>query len=252
VWLVGSGPGDPDLLTRRAERLLRTAGIIFYDALVSVDILALAPQARLVCVGKRSGHHSVAQSMTCRMLVEAAKAGLRVVRLKGGDPAMFGRAAEELSALRKAGIRVDICPGVTAASAAAAAVGVSLSLRGVARRVQFITAHSRRGFALDLDWAALAAPDATLVVYMGRDAAPELSRNLIDAGMPATTAVVIACNVSQPDQKLLRTRLDLLPLVTRGFAQDAPTLIMIGDAVARTEEEAILEATMLQGAAELP
>lgn len=238
VWLVGAGPGDPDLLTRRAERLLRCADIVFHDALVGPEILSFACRARLIPVGKRSGRHSQDQATIDRLLVAAAAAGQRVVRLKGGDPAMFGRAAEELTALRQAGILVRICPGVTAASATAAAAGVSLSLRGVARRVQFVTAHSRRGAALDLDWPKLADPDATLAVYMGRDAAPQLSRELIRAGLPADTPVLIACNVSLPGEHLLRTRLDLLPVVTRGFAGDSPTLILIGAAVGQTQDRA--------------
>ncbi len=231
VWLVGAGPGDPDLLTRKAERLLAAASIVFYDALVGPAILDLAPRAELVNVGKRSGRHSKDQATIDAMLVAAARAGHRVVRLKGGDPSIFGRSTEELTALREAGIPVAICPGVTTASAAAASAGVSLSLRGIARRVQFVTAHSRRGAALDLDWDALADPQATLAVYMGREAAAEISRRLIGAGLAPDTPVLIACNVSLPGETLLRTRLDLLPLVARGFASGSPTLILIGEAM---------------------
>ncbi len=231
VWLVGAGPGDPDLLTRKAERLLAAASIVFYDALVGPAILELAPRAELVNVGKRSGRHSKDQATIDAMLVVAAQAGHRVVRLKGGDPSIFGRSMEELSALRAAGVPVHICPGVTSASAAAASAGVSLSLRGIARRVQFVTAHSRRGAALDLDWGALADPQATLAVYMGREAADEISRRLIGAGLAPDTPVLIACDVSLPGETLLRTRLDLLPLVARGFASGSPTLILIGEAM---------------------
>ncbi len=231
VWLVGAGPGDPDLLTRKAARLLTLADIVFFDALVGAAILDLAPDAEHHSVGKRSGRHSKDQATINHLLVAAAREGRRVVRLKGGDPAIFGRATEELDALRAAGIAVRICPGITAASATAAAAGVSLSSRGMARRVQFVTAHSRRGAALDIDWAALADRNATLGIYMGRDAAGEVSRALIHAGLPGATPVVIACNVSLPEERLLRTRLDLLPLATRAFAVDAPTLILIGDAL---------------------
>jgi len=232
VWLVGAGPGDPELLTRKAERLLTRAEIVFYDALVGPAILELAGHAELVPVGKRSGRHSKEQASIDKLLVAAALTGRRVVRLKGGDPSIFGRSMEELTALRAAGVTARICPGVTAASAAAASAGISLSLRGIARRVQFVTAHSRRGAAADLDWQALADPDATLAVYMGREAAGEVSRALIAAGLPGSTPVLIACNVSLPAEKLLRTRLDLLPLATLAFAQDLPTLILVGDAVA--------------------
>lgn len=231
VWLVGAGPGNPDLLTRKAERLLAAADIVFHDALVGPAILELAPQAEWVSVGKRAGRHSKEQGTIDQLLVAAALAGKRVVRLKGGDPSIFGRSAEELSALRAAGVPVHVCPGITAASATAASAGLSLSLRGIARRVQFVTAHSRRGAALDLDWQALADPHATLAIYMGREASGEVSRQLIAAGLPGNTPVLIACNVSLADEKLLRTRLDLLPLATRSLAADLPTLILIGEAV---------------------
>jgi uroporphyrin-III C-methyltransferase len=237
VWLVGAGPGDPDLLTRKAERLLGHADIVFHDALVGTAILDLAPQADWVSVGKRSGRHSKEQGTIDQLLVAAALAGKRVVRLKGGDPSIFGRSTEELTTLRAAGVPVHVCPGITAASATAASAGLSLSLRGIARRVQFVTAHSRRGAALDLDWQALADPAATLAIYMGREAAGEVSCRLIAAGLPGSTPVLIACNVSLPDEKLLRTRLDLLPLATRSFAADLPTLILVGEAVAHRSEE---------------
>ncbi|ATP19544.1 MULTISPECIES: uroporphyrinogen-III C-methyltransferase [Sphingobium] len=236
VWLVGAGPGDPDLLTRKAERLIRAADIIFHDALVGPGILDLiSDHAERVSVGKRSGRHSKDQQTIDEMLVEAALAGKRVVRLKGGDPAMFARSTEEMTALRAVGVRVRICPGITAASAVAASAGISLSLRGIARRVQFVTAHSRRGQALDLDWDALADPACTLAVYMGREAAPELSRALIAAGLPGATPALITCDASLPQEQQLRTRLDLLPLVTQAFADDRPTLILIGEAVAQAD-----------------
>ena len=236
VWLVGAGPGDPDLLTMKAVRLIERADIVFYDALVGPGVLALIPpRAERVSVGKRSGRHSKDQRTIDALLVEAATAGKRVVRLKGGDPSLFGRAAEEMTALRKAGHRVHICPGITAASAAAASAGVSLSLRGVARDVRFVTAHSRRGAALDLDWTALAGAGTTLAFYMGRDAAGDIAKGLIGAGMPAATPVLIACNASLPDEKHLSTRLDLLALATRALADDAPTLILIGEALRRSD-----------------
>ena len=243
VWLVGAGPGDPDLLTRKAERLIGAADIIFYDALVGPGILELIPDGvDRVSVGKRSGRHSKEQGTIDDLLVAAGRASRRVVRLKGGDPAMFARATEELAALRAAGIPVRICPGITAASAAAASAGLSLSLRGTARRVQFITAHSRRGQALDLDWQALADPACTLAVYMGRDAAPALSRALIAAGLAGSTPALVACDISLPQEQMLRTRLDLLPIVAKGFAKDRPTLLLIGEAVGQSD---ILTATSL-------
>lgn len=234
VWLVGAGPGDPELLTRKAERLLGTASVIFHDALVGQGILALAgPGARLVHVGKRSGRHSKDQRTIDRMIVDAALAGERVVRLKGGDPAIFGRATEELEACREAGIPVRICPGVTAASGAAASLGQSLTLRGLARKLTFVTAHARAGEELTLDWAALADPQATLAVYMGKAAAGKVAAGLMAAGLPGTTPVVIVENASLPDETIFHTRLDLLPLAARTALGNGPALLLIGQAMLR-------------------
>lgn len=233
VWLVGAGPGDPELLTRKAEALIGAASMIFHDALVSPAVLALAPaDARCIPVGKRSGRHSKTQEEINRLLVSAALAGERVVRLKGGDPSVFGRSAEELAALAAADIPARICPGITAASAAAASVAISLTLRGAVRRLQFVTAHARAGEALALDWKALADPAATLAVYMGRGAAAEIAARLTENGLASDTPVLVAANVSLPDALLLRTRLDLLPLAVKSIDPDACILLLIGSAVA--------------------
>ncbi len=239
VWLVGAGPGDPDLLTRKAVRLIEAADIVFHDALVGPGVLDLIPtHTERVSVGKRSGRHSKDQRTIDALLVNAAAAGKRVVRLKGGDPSIFGRSAEELAALREAGFPVRICPGITTACAAAASAGMSLSLRGIARDVRFVTAHSKRGAALDIDWPSLAHDGSTLVFYMGRDAAGEIMRGLMTAGMPGVMPVMIACNVSAPDERRLATRLDLLDLATRSFAAATPTLILVGAAVSLAETAA--------------
>ncbi|MBB4633282.1 uroporphyrinogen-III C-methyltransferase [Sphingosinicella soli] len=233
VWLVGAGPGDPELLTRKAEKLIGAASVIFFDALVSRDILALAPaEARCIPVGKRSGRHSKTQKEINRLLVSAALAGERVVRLKGGDPSIFGRSAEEVAALAAAGISARICPGITAASAAAAGAGISLTLRGVAQRFQCVTAHARAGEPLSLDWKALADPAATLAIYMGRGAAPEIAARLMHNGLASDTSVLVAANVSLPNAILIRTRLDLLPLTVKSIDHDAPVLLLIGSATA--------------------
>lgn len=247
VWLVGAGPGDVELLTLKAARLIAAAETVFHDALVGPDILALAAHAELVSVGKRAGRHSKDQRTIDTMLVAAARTGKRVLRLKGGDPSLFGRSAEEMTALRDAGIRVQVCPGITAASAAAASAGVSLSLRGTAREVRFVTAHSRNGAALDLDWQGLAAGKPTLAFYMGRGAAGEIARRLIEAGLDPATPVLIACHVSLPHERRLATRLDLLSVATRAFAEDAPTLILVGEAV-RVEGKQLLAAPALREA----
>lgn len=237
VWLVGAGPGDPELLTAKALRLIGAADIVFHDALVGPAILDLVPPGtRCVSVGKRAGRHSKDQQTIDAMLVAAARAGLRVVRLKGGDPSLFGRSAEEMAALRAAGCPVRICPGVTAASAAAASAALSLTLRGIARDVRFVTAHSRNGGALDLDWEGLARGGGTLAFYMGRGAAGKIARSLIAAGMAPATPVLIACNVSLPDERLLSTSLDLLGIATRSFAAEAPTILLIGEAVLQAHQ----------------
>jgi uroporphyrin-III C-methyltransferase len=229
VWLVGAGPGDPDLLTRKAERLIGAASVVFHDALVGPGVLALVPRtARLVSVGKRSGRHSRDQRTIDALLVAAALAGERVVRLKGGDPAIFGRAAEELSACGAAGVPVHVCPGVTAASAAAAGLGLSLTLRGLARRLTLVTAHVRSGEELDLDWQALADPQATLAIYMGKAAAPVVASRLIAAGLAPDTPAVLVESASLPGERHLFTRLDLLPLAARAALGDGPTVILVG------------------------
>lgn len=232
VWLVGAGPGDPDLLTRKAEKLMLDASVIFYDALVGQGVLALIPEhVRMVSVGKRAGRHSKDQKTIDALLVEAALAGERVVRLKGGDPSIFGRANEELTACRDAGIRVNICPGITAASAAAAGLGQSLTLRGTARRLTFVTAHTQKGKVLSLDWQALADPQATLAVYMGKSSASSIAEGLMDAGLPGETPVALVENASLPHERQFHTRLDLLPLAARTALGDGPAIMLIGSAI---------------------
>lgn len=233
VWLVGAGPGDPELLTRKAERLIGLASVVFHDALVGPGILGFVnPSARIVYVGKRSGRHSQDQASIDRLIVAAALAGQRVVRLKGGDPAIFGRATEELDACRAAGVSVSICPGVTAASAAAAALGASLTLRGLARKLVFVTAHAKGGEDLELDWQSLADPNATLAIYMGKAAAELLATQLMAAGLPAATPVAMVENASLPSERQFRTRLDLMPLAARTALGDGPALLLIGAALA--------------------
>lgn len=238
VWLVGAGPGDPELLTRKAERLIREASVIFHDALVGEGVLDLVPRGvRLVSVGKRSGRHSKDQRTIDGLIVDAALAGERVVRLKGGDPSIFGRATEELDACRAAGIAVRICPGVTSASAAAASVGLSLTLRGLARRLTFVTAHTRKGETVDLDWPALADPQATLAIYMGKAAAPVVSAKLIRAGLAPDTPVVMVESASLPEERRFSTRLDLLPLAARTALGEGPAVILVGRSVAGSGAE---------------
>ncbi|HET9630567.1 MAG TPA: uroporphyrinogen-III C-methyltransferase [Novosphingobium sp.] len=235
VWLVGAGPGDPDLLTRKAERLIRGATVVFHDALVGRGVLRLIPPAtRRVYVGKRSGRHSQDQATIDRLLITAALAGERVVRLKGGDPAIFGRATEELAACRAAGVPVAICPGITAASAAAAGLGRSLTLRGLSRKLVFVTAHTQGDEPLLLDWRSLADPAATLAIYMGKSAADAIARNLIAAGLPPETPSALVQSVSMREERLLVTRLDLLGLAVKTLPGAGPLLILVGEAMSES------------------
>lgn len=238
VWLVGAGPGDPDLLTRKAERLLAQADIVLHDALISAEVLAIAAQAELISVGKRSGRHSMSQDQINALILIAAREKRRVVRLKGGDPSIFGRSAEEMHHLLAHDISVRICPGITTASAAAASGLASLTLRGQARKLTFVTAHARAGETLRLDWASLARDDTTLAFYMGRGAAAEIKQGLIEAGRAPDTPVLIATNVSMPGENVVRGRLDALGFLVRAISNDAPTLILVGEAVAALDQPA--------------
>ena len=253
VWLVGAGPGDPDLLTVKAARLIASASVVFHDALVGPGVLDLIPAGvRRVSVGKRSGRHSKPQEAIDALLVAAALAGERVVRLKGGDPAIFGRAAEELTACRAAGVRTHICPGVTAASAAAASLGTSLTLRGLARRLTFVTAHARGTEPLDLDWSALADPAATLAIYMGKAAAPLVARELQRAGLACDTPVAMVENASLPEERIFTTRLEFLPLAARTALGDGPALILVGAAMSLARASAAQEDRREGAAASFP
>ena len=235
VWLVGAGPGDPDLLTRKAEKLIGAADIVFYDALVGPGVLdMIAEGVERVSVGKRSGRHSKAQDSINDLLLAAAKVGKRVVRLKGGDPSIFGRSAEEMAHLASEGVRFRICPGITTASAAAASGGASLTLRGVARGLTLATAHLKAGEPLTLDWEALARPGGTLGIYMGRAAAGEIARSLIAAGRDPETPVMVAVNVSLPGERLIRGKLSALAFLVQTISDEDPTLLLIGEAVAGT------------------
>ena len=252
IWLVGAGPGDPDLLTRKAEKLICAASVVFYDALVGQGVLDLVPaHVRQVPVGKRAGRHSKDQKTIDMLIVEAALAGEKVVRLKGGDPSIFGRATEEMTACRDAGIAVHICPGVTAASAASASMGMSLTLRGTARRLTFVTAHTQKGKLLALDWQALADPQATLAIYMGKASAPEIARGLMEAGLSGSTPVALVENASLPNESHFITRLDLLPIAARTALGDGPAILLIGEASGLASSQASA-AQQVKSAAKLP
>jgi uroporphyrin-III C-methyltransferase len=227
VILAGAGPGDPDLLTVKALRAITEADIILHDALVDRRILALAT-GELINVGKRCGRHALKQSEICALLVQAARSGARVLRLKGGDPMIFGRANEEIAALRTAGINLAIIPGITAATAAAATVQSSLTVRDVARSVTFITGHASDGGLPEQDWAALARLQGTIAFYMGVRHAGQIADRLIEAGLDPATPGMIVMNISRADEMHRTARLiDLAD----GIASDdltSPALILIG------------------------
>lgn len=225
VHLVGAGPGAVDLLTLRAARLLGEADIVFHDALVSREILALAAKARLVAVGKRSGRFSTAQHFINKQLLDAAKRYRTVVRLKGGDPMLFGRAHEEIAFLRKNSIDVEIVPGVTAALAASAEMRVSLTRRGEARSVAFVTPRVGEG-ERESRWVAAVLAADTAAIYMAAGEAAAIAQALIGAGKPARTPVAIVERASLPDAKVSFTTLSELHLLE---APVAPALIFVGE-----------------------
>ena len=230
VTFVSAGPGDPELLTVKAVKALAAADAVLFDDLSSGPILALAkPGADMVGVGKRAGRASPKQDHVSRLLVDYALTGARVVRLKSGDSGIFGRLEEELVALREAGIPCEIIPGVTSASAAAAAAGIPLTRRQNAQRVQFITAADTSGeLPSGLNLAALADPQATTVIYMGKRTFPALAAALIDMGLSPDTPALLAEAVSTPDQTLLRTTIAALAASLAEDRSPLPGLIIFG------------------------
>jgi len=237
VHLVGAGPGAPDLITLRAARVLADADIVFYDALVHPDTLALAARAEKVAVGKRCGKHSTLQRFINKRLIDAARKYAVVVRLKGGDPMLFGRAQEEIDALRAAAIRCEVVPGVTAALAASAELKVSLTRRGVSRNVTFVT--PRVGAGEDAgDWVKSICNADTAVMYMAAGQAAAIAGQLIANGLPADMPVVIVENASLPDAKQTAATLGRLQNVTESTTHGGPALLMIGrvfEGVARAQ-----------------
>ena len=206
VYLVGAGPGAPDLITLRAARVIEKADVIFYDALVHPDTVALAIKAKKVAVGKRAGQVSTDQRFINRQLVEATRQYQNVVRLKGGDPMIFGRAQEEIDALKEAGIEYEVVPGITAALAASASLGVSLTRRGVARTVSFVTPRIGPN-EIESDWLATAAAADSTILYMAAGQAPHIAIALIGAGKAATTPVVIVENATLENEQRIFTTL---------------------------------------------
>ena len=238
VALVGAGPGDAELITLKGARLLGQADAVVYDNLVGAGILDLvAPNAERIFVGKKAGTHTLPQEDICRLLVDKAREGKFVVRLKGGDPFVFGRGGEEVDVLMAAGIPVEIVPGVTAALGAAAAFGFPLTHRDHAQSCVFVTGHLK-DHSVELDWPTLARPGQTLVIYMGVTGLDIISARLQAAGLPGDTPAALVYRATWPNQKIHRGTLSTLPAVARDNQVKPPTLIVIGSVVGLMREPA--------------
>lgn len=229
VALVGAGPGDPELLTLKAHRLLQNADVVVYDNLVGQGILASLPTTtETIYVGKKASNHTLPQEEISQLLADLALAGKRVVRLKGGDPFVFGRGGEELEVLLAAGVEVEIVPGITAALGAGASFGFPLTHRDYAQSCVFVTGHLK-DFSVDLDWQALARPNQTLVIYMGITGLQTITEQLIAHGMPATLPAALIYKATLPEQKMVLSTLAELPAAAVTSQIKPPALVVIGE-----------------------
>jgi len=236
VYLVGAGPGDPDLLTLRAARLIMQAGLIVHDGLVDPAILEMAkPSARLVSVAKRRARHTLPQDEINALLVREALAGSDVVRLKGGDPFIFGRGGEEAEACRAAGVPVEIVPGISSALGAAAAAQIPLTHRRDASIVSFVAGQCKG--LTEQDWAGLAGKGRTLVIFMGVATAPKIAEKLMEDGLAPDVPVAVIENATRGNMRVLRASLAGLPELVESERVRSPALIIIGDVAAEPENE---------------
>jgi uroporphyrin-III C-methyltransferase len=233
VWLVGAGPGDPDLLTLKAVKALHQAQIVMIDDLVNPAVLQHCPHARIMHVGKRGGCRSTPQAFIHRLMLRYARQGQCVVRLKGGDPCIFGRGSEEADWLGQHGIEVEIVNGITAGLAGATHCGIPLTLRGVARGVTLITAHTQDDSSLN--WQALAHSGTTLVVYMGVAKLAEIRENLLAGGMRADMPVALIENASLPQQRECRSNLASMQQAAQDFRLKSPAILVIGEVAAHPD-----------------
>lgn len=237
VSLVGAGPGDPELMTLKALRLLQEADIVVYDRLVSSEILDMIPTGvSCVSVGKEVGKHCVPQEQINETIVNLAKAGRRIVRLKGGDPYTFGRGGEEVLALKQHHIAFEVVPGITAASGCSAYSGIPLTHRGLSRSVRLITGHFKNDEPLDINWHYVADPDCTLVIYMGLSNLSQICNSLIEAGLSASTPAAAIENGTTKNQQRVLSRLDQLQSDVNRSGLKAPVMIIIGEVVSLAEE----------------
>jgi len=232
VWLVGAGPGDPGLLTLHAAYALSQADVVVHDALVAEEILSLAPTARLEPAGKRAGGVRTQQLRINNRLIQLARQGLRVVRLKGGDPLVFGRGGEEALALAAAGIPFRIVPGISAGIGGTASAGIPLTHRGLARSVAFATGHDSSGELADVDWQALSRGSEVLVFYMAQRRIGAIADRLIAAGRAPDDAVALISNATRPDQDVRIATLATAAQAVTGIAPSAATLIVTGPVLA--------------------
>ena len=232
ILLVGGGPGDPELLTLKAIRAIESADVILYDLLVSDAVLAYGKTAEKISVGKKGHGPSCRQDEINGLMVKLALAGKCVVRLKGGDPTIFSRAGEEIEAAQEAGIKVEIVPGITAAQAAAASLGVPLTHRHHARRLQFVTGHDHKGaLPTDIDWQALADPAATTVVYMAKKTLESLCTAVREQGLPMDTPAALVMDASLPSEHIIRGTVETLPVLMNEAKLDGPVIVLIGKAL---------------------
>lgn len=230
VWLLGAGPGDPELITLKAARLLAQAEVVLLDDLVNPQLLEHCPQARIIRVGKRGGCRSTPQAFINRLMLRYARQGKRLVRLKGGDPCIFGRAGEEAAWLIERGVGCEIVNGITAGLAGATQCGIPLTLRDISRGVTLVTAHTRDDSPLN--WQALAQGGTTLVVYMGVARLAEIQQGLLQGGLPAATPVAMIERASLPQQRQHSCRLDQLCTAASAFNLQSPAVLVIGEVVA--------------------
>lgn len=236
VRLVGAGPGAADLLTVRALRAIEGAQALLYDALIAEEVLALAPAACLkIQTGKRAGRASMAQATINGLMLRLARRGLNVVRLKGGDPSIFGRVGEEREFLEANGVEVEVVPGVTAACAAAAQFGFPLTHRGEARRLLLSTATVAGGALVDEGWAAAADPETTLALYMGRDQVQAIADQLIRQGRPAATPAIAVESAGQPNARGIASTLGGLAAALDAARPTGPVVLLIGEVTARAD-----------------
>ncbi len=237
VFLIGAGPGDPDLMTLRAVRMLGQADVVVYDRLVSPDIIAMSPPgAKMIPVGKSPKCHPVTQDGINEILLTEARAGQVVARLKGGDPLIFGRGSEEAAYLADHGIACEYAPGITAAQGVASITGVPLTHRGLAGSVQYVTGHRQAGKVLDLDWKRLADPDTTLVIYMGVANIGQIAVGLMTQGLSESTPVMAVAAATTSRERRLLSRLDQIACDIRDADMAAPVLFVIGRVVSLYNE----------------